>query len=191
MNIRGIAVLMMMAVVVSSCGDPSGPASCDPAVLVPGSIDLTALPGNYMLRFIVSSGLRTGASVSASLRLHPQQDSLIVLPDSSGNELATGTLDIDPATIGAADTGDPKATSDVAPGVGVYEFGDPESPQLVARVGSISNARGPALFDGAYFTLFLLRANAGGISGSWRSGSGPGFPPIPEARGRFCADRLP
>jgi hypothetical protein len=173
-----------------SCGDPAAPLSrCDP-LAVPSSptIVLAALPGRYTMRFVANEGVRAGDSALATLELWPQQAAL-ASPADGTTQPVVGRIDLDAASIGAADTGDPMAAGDSAPGVGVYVWNQAGTPQVLARIGSAANARGPLQFDGAWFTLFIERADVQIVSGSWRSGSAPAWPPIPEARGRFCADR--
>jgi hypothetical protein len=174
-----------------SCGDPAAPPSrCDPSVVpLPPPIVLSGLPGRYAVRFVVTGGIRAGDSALATLELRPQQVALSLLADGT-MQPAVGRIDVDASRIGAADTGDPMATSDSAPGVGIYISPQSGTPQVWARIGSSANARSPLQFDGAWFTWFIERADAQALAGSWRSGTSNTWPPVPEARGRFCADRI-
>ncbi len=176
---------------LTGCGNPQALAArCDPAGMpVAPAVSVDDISGDYAIHFIATAGTRSGDTVSAILELRDQDPDLTEMPDGSV-QTAVGDMDLPRNRLGVADTGDPLSTSDSAPGVGVYLEGDPASPSVVARVGSHANARGPASFDGAWFTLFFEKADANGIAGSWRSGMSPAFPPVSEARGRFCADRL-
>ena len=183
--------LALLSVPVSGCGNPQALAArCDPAGMpVAPAVSTEVLSGDYSIHFIATAGTRIGDTVSAVLELHDQDPDLTAMGDGS-IQAAVGDMDFPRGRLGVADTGDPLSTSDSAPGVGVYLDGDQAAPHVFARVGSRANARGPASFDGAWFTLFFEKADAYGIAGSWRSGMSPAFPPVSEARGRFCADRL-
>ena len=176
---------------ITGCGNPQALAArCDPAGRpVAPAVSVDALAGDYAIHFIATAGTRAGDTVSAILELRDQDPELTEMPDGSV-QTAVGDMNLPRGRLGVADTGDPLSTSDRAPGVGVYLDGDRAAASVVARVGSHANARGPASFDGAWFTLFFEKVDAFGIAGSWRSGASPAFPPVPEARGRFCADRL-
>lgn len=175
----------------SGCGNPQALAArCDPAGMpVAPAVATDGLSGDYAIHFIATAGARSGDTVSAVLELHDQDPDLTAMGDGT-IQAAVGDMDFPRGRLGVADTGDPLSTSDSAPGVGVYLDGDQPVPHVFARVGSRANARAPASFDGAWFTLFFEKADAIGIAGSWRSGVSPGFPLVPDARGRFCADRL-
>lgn len=154
--------------------------------------DAATLAGTYQLSLAASSGARAGAAVDGRLVLGPVDDAavapVLVLgrPDSTLRHPLAGTLELDPASLGAVSTGDFASLDPAAPGVLVIErrpVGRQAAVEITLRLGAEANRGGPARMDGGYFALTVRRLGADGFAGTWRSGGAPGN----EAAGSFCA----
>jgi hypothetical protein len=200
----GAAVLatVALAIVAVACRSPRPDvgSALDSCVeggppLTPGSA-AKGLAGSYRLSLTAESGLRTGTSAEGRLALLSRGDSaaapVVVLgvPDSSVTHPLAGTLELDPAAVGAVATGDLQSTDPAAPGVLVIERRRADAPvEITLRLGADANRGGKERFDGGYFALTVRRLGPKGFAGTWASGgaivpSGSG-----GARGTFCARR--
>jgi len=176
------------------------PSACAPdtAAASIAAVGIGALPGTYELAIAATDGPRAGQSVRGRLVLRRQDSSLIRVPFADTAVVITqpviGGTDVDPLAVGATRMGD-LASSDPpsAPGVGVYVNARSSGAitGVIIRLGSASNGRGPQAIDAGHFTLFVRRVAAGGIWGGWTSNPGAGGFVRPDARGYFCAVRLP
>jgi len=176
--------------------DSAMSAACAPAAQqAPAEMDLAQLNGGYTVTFVATEGPKAGQTVSGRLMLRAQEPALVSVPYADSNTVVNqpviGTLDVATDDIGAIRMGDLMATDAALPGVGVYVASRRGGPitGVVARVGSGSNARGLMAFDGGYFTLFVGRVGPGGIWGGWASSTGTTV--TSDARGHFCAEKLP
>lgn len=197
-----VAVLLLSAGSTAACQDtppfePSAvPAASCMAVTdaLPATTDLTPLRGVFELAVVAASGPRAGLEpIVASVSLRPQESSLVSLSEEATRTVAQpfiGASDIDPAALGAALLGSTSSMAPAQPGVAVYAARDAAGALvgLVARIGSLSNSRGPASIEGEHFTLFINRVAAGGFHGTWVSEHGAGMNAT-VVRGHFCASR--
>jgi hypothetical protein len=158
--------------------------------------DARTLAGTYELRLVAATGARAGVTADGRLVLHLTDDSavgpVLVLgrPDSSLSHPLAGTLALDPASIGAVETGDLASSDRSAPGALVIERRPARSEAPVAitiRLGAEANRGGPARFDGGYFALTVHRLGPDSFAGIWASGGAAG----PDSGGSFCARRTP
>ncbi|MEP6687753.1 MAG: hypothetical protein ABJC36_05345 [Gemmatimonadales bacterium] len=165
------------------------------AALTPRT-DARTLAGTYELDLVAATGARAGATAKGHLVLHVIDDSAMApvhvfgRPDSSLRHPLAGTLELDPASIGAVATGDLGSSDRSAPGALVIERrpATPEAPiAITIRLGAEANRGGPARFDGGYFALTVRRLGPGGFAGTWVSGGAAGE----EGGGSFCARRTP
>jgi hypothetical protein len=170
-------------------------AGCDTVAAQPAAtMDMTGLAGNYSITFFATRGLRSGHSVSGLLTLRAQDPAMIELPRADGVPMRqpyVGRLDVELDSIGAVQMGDLMTDDAAAPGFALYvahRLND-QVTEVLGRVGSVSNARGPSPIDAGHFTLFVRRVSTQGIWGGWSSNPGTGGFITPDAVGHFCALR--
>jgi hypothetical protein len=143
--------------------------------------------GAFVLTMIATRGERSADSAIGDLALHPQDSVLVEFART--RQPLVGTAAIALESVGAVRMGDLGSTDPRAPGVGVYEQrAESGAPTVIVRLGSISNARGPQVFDAGHTTLYVRRIARDGFAGGWASSAGSVFPPQ-ESRGYFCAMR--
>ena len=145
------------------------------------------MSGTFALTMITAAGERSADSATGSVALHPQDSGLADL-DGLRQSLV-GTANIELQSIGATRMGDLAATDPLAPGVAVYEQRVDGVAAVFVRLGSASNARGPAVFDAGHTTLYVRSITGDGFAGGWASSAGSAYP-MREARGYFCAVRV-
>lgn len=164
---------------VRDCRPVDGPLSA--------SASTASMSGDYALTMVATGGARDGRSVEGRISLHPQDSALVALEGAT--QPLVGTAEIALETVGAVLMGDLTGADGRGPGVGVYEQRPAgAAPTVVVRLGSVSNARGPAAFDAGHTTLYVRRIGEGAFAGGWASGAGSVSPPQ-ESRGYFCAVR--
>ena len=172
---------------------PATDACSAPGGRLPSTATAAGLAGEYHLRLVATAGPRSGAAVAGRLGLSPQADSLQVsvpmpgIRDTTTRYPLAGSLDIDPATVGAISTGDLRSVDGLAPGVLVIERHRPaadSAASILLRLGAEANRRGLVRFDGGYFALTVRRLDPAGFAGTWSSGTGS-----ETAAGYFCAER--
>jgi len=160
---------------------------------LPSDATADGLAGEYRVRIVATAGAKTGAAQDARLLLRPVDDSLrrpstvLGLRDSTTRLPLSGSIELDPAAVGAARTGDLLSLDPLAPGVLVLERHPirPDAPaEIMLRLGSDANRRGVVRYDGGYFALTVRRIGAGEFAGTWASGVATG-----GAEGYFCAER--
>jgi len=145
------------------------------------------MSGTFVLTMIATEGERSSDTAVGLIALHPQDSALAGI--GSYQEALVGTTDIALESVGATRMGDLTATDPLAPGVAVYEQRVAGSATVFVRLGSASNARGPAVFDAGHTTLYVRRIAEDGFAGGWASSAGSTYP-MQEARGYFCAVRV-
>ena len=96
-----------------------------------------------------------------------------------------GFTDIDLRAVGAHRVGDPASKNPNAPGALVLESDHDGKRRILLRLGAEANRRDRSLFDGAYTVLEVLKIDAGGFAGTWRSGAR-----LSRTGGYFCARRV-
>ena len=175
-------------------GSATAPVPCTaPSGVLPADASATGLAGTYRLQLVASRGARSGDSTSAELELVPVDDSLQTRPNTLGVPDTTvrypllGWTTIDPAAVGAIDTGQLESRDPAAPGVLVIERQTQrtEAPrEILLRLGAAANRGGRVRFDGGYFVLTVLRLEGGRFDGTWASAGGR-----QGAGGHFCARR--
>ena len=135
-------------------------------VRLPADARADDLRGAYRLELVASRGARTGDSTAAELELVLADDSLQSRPAASGLRDTTtryplvGWTTVDPAAVGATDTGPLGSRDPAAPGVLVIErqTRQAEAPkEILLRLGAEANRRDRLRFDGGYFALTVLR----------------------------------
>lgn len=169
---------------VAGMGEEAALLRCEPpgGQLAPGA-RAEELAGGYRLILETREGPRAGTRAEGELRLVPWQgEAGAVSPPPA----LSGTASLDPAAVGAPDTGDPSSEDPAAPGVLVFEIpaGGEESPSITLRLGHKVNRLDRLLFDAAWFVLRVRGIGPGGFHGAWDAG------PEPAAGGHFCAVRL-
>jgi len=199
MNQRTRAWLPALPLVLAchSARPEANPAASDTCSAPSGQLSPTAsadgLQGEYRLHVAATAGPRSGTEVDGLLRLRPMDDSLRVpppllgIPDTTTRYVLAGSVELDPAAIGATPTGDLGSLSPLAPGVLVIERHPPRqdaSAEILLRFGAEANRRGVVRFDGGYFVLIIRGIADRGFVGSWASGTVG-----PAAEGYFCAER--
>ena len=159
-------------------GDEAVVQACAPVehALVATST-LAPMAGTYSLTLV--SDAETPASTEGRLTLVTVPAALREM-GGSGTPLA-GSTDVDVEAVGALRMGDLGSTDPMAPGVLVIETAPTN---ILLRLGSESNRRDEASFDGGYTILTVHQIANGGFDGNWRSGSRDG-----TTRGYFCARR--
>ena len=171
----------------------AGDGCAAPTRQVSPGANAAALAGEYRVRFIATRGPAAGAHTDARLRLVPRADSLqraapiLGVRDTTTRYPLAGSIDLEPATLGAVATGNPDSADPLAPGVLVIERHptDPvASTSIILRVGADANRRGPARFDGGYFALTVREMQPDRFAGTWSSGTAG-----EAAAGHFCAER--
>ncbi|TMC61281.1 MAG: hypothetical protein E6J17_08730 [Chloroflexi bacterium] len=175
-------------------GARSTAGDCAPSTeLLPSDATADGLAGKYRVRIVATAGAKTGAVQDARLLLRPVDDSLrrpstvLGLRDSTTRLPLSGSIELDPAAVGAARTGDLLSLDPLAPGVLVLERHPirPDAPaEIMLRLGSDANRRGVVRYDGGYFALTVRRIGAGEFAGTWASGVA-----TEGAEGYFCAKR--
>jgi len=152
------------------------------------STSTASMSGDYALTMVATGGARDGRSVEGRISLHPQDSAFVALEGAT--QPLVGTAEIVLETVGAVLMGDLTGADSRGPGVGVYEQRPAgAAPTVVLRLGSASNARGPAVFDAGHTTLYVRRIAGDGFAGGWASSAGSVYP-MQEARGYFCAVRV-
>jgi hypothetical protein len=174
--------------------DAQSRADCAPSTeRLPSDATADGLAGEYRVRIVATAGVKKGATEAARLLLRPVEDSLrgpstvLGLHDSTTRRPLSGTIEIDPAALGAARTGDLLSLDPLAPGVLVLERHPvrPDAPaEIMLRLGSDANRRGVVRYDGGYFALTVRRIGAAEFAGTWASGAA-----TESAEGYFCAER--
>jgi hypothetical protein len=175
-------------------GAQPAPGDCAPSTeRLPSDATADGLAGEYRVRIVATGGVKKGAAQDARLLLQPVEDSLrrlstvLGLRDSTTRLPLSGTIELDPSTLGAAHTGDLRSLDPLAPGVLVLERHPvrPDAPaEIMLRLGSDANRRGIVRYDGGYFALTVRRIGAAEFAGTWASGVG-----TEGAAGYFCAER--
>lgn len=167
---------------------PCGPAPADLAT----DFSADSLAGSFRLIMVSSAGDSVGAWSDGKVELVLYEPNLRVIrgPDGSVNPNAEmvlyGSATIDPAAVGAEDTGDTESMDVMRPGVTVSSARDNAGVlRVTMRIGARSNRRGDLRFDGAYTALRVEHVNDGGFYGTWASGSTSGE----SAAGFFCATK--
>jgi hypothetical protein len=173
---------------LSTAGD------CAPSTeRLPSDATADRLAGEYRVRVVATAGAKTGARQDARLLLRPVDDSLrrpstvLGLRDSTTRLPLSGSIELDPAAVGAARTGDLLSLDPLAPGVLVLERHPvrPDAPaEIILRLGSDANRRGVVRYDGGYFALTVRQIGAAEFAGTWASGVA-----TEGAEGYFCAER--
>jgi len=182
----GITAAFLITGCASSAA-PSDPTACGPVqASFPPSATVSPMVGRFTITMAATVGATAGASVAGSMIL-VARDSSLVEPSAYSQPLV-GTADIALEAVGAVRMGDLAATDPLAPGVAVYEQQVAGTTTVLVRLGSASNARGPAAFDAGHTTLYVRRIAADGFAGGWASSAGSTYP-MQEARGYFCAVR--
>jgi hypothetical protein len=193
--------LAFTAVVACHAARPApSPASeatinCEPPR---GSLPATAtadgLAGSFRLHIVATTGPTPGRWVEGALSLAPVSDpaerSVVVMGtrDPTSAYALAGAAELDPASLGAASTGDLSSTDPAAPGVLVIERhpGNPGAgTEIILRLGAEANRRERLRYDGGYFALLVRGIGPRGFTGTWSSGSGSS-----SATGYFCAERV-
>ena len=160
--------------------EPAADACSAPAGELARAASAAGLAGEYQVRLTATHGPRSGAVARGRLLLQPRQDSLQLaepLPgvrDTTTRYPLAGSLDIDPAALGAAATGDLGSADALAPGVLVIErhpLAADRPASIMLRLGAEANRRGRARFDGGYFALTVRRLDPDRFAGSWSSGT--------------------
>lgn len=145
------------------------------------SSSVAALAGDYRL-FMTNDEMSEKLS-AGRLELHAPPGDRV----GEAAPVLTGATDIDAETLDAMIPGDARSTDEVAPGVGVYAFDNPDrTPGLtvVVRLGAEANRSDRQRFDGAHTTLRVTSIAASRFGGTWESADGQR-----EASGDFCAVR--
>ena len=184
---------------LSACHHRRAPASliaaCDTVAAQPATqFDPSMMNGGYRVTFIATGGLRSGHAAIGRMMLRPQDASLLTIEPHDGVEVTQpviGQLDLAIDSVGAVRMGDLMAADAAMPGLAFYVTHRPggEVSGIIGRVGSVSNARGPAPIDAGHFTLFVRQVTPNGIWGGWTSNPGTGGLITPDAAGHFCALR--
>ena len=192
---------LVLATLAAACGTarpeaaPAADSCREGGAALTAASDAAALAGTYRLGLMASSGPREGASADGRLVLRPLDDSsaapvlVLGLPDPSLRHPLAGTLQVDRASVGAAETGDLASLDPAAPGVLAIERrpANPEAAvELTIRLGAEANRQGRTRFDGGYFALVVRRLGTTGFAGTWTSGGTGGDS---AAAGTFCARR--
>ena len=162
---------------VLGCAPRGGavPDGCQPvAYALQAGTSARDLTGSHAVTLIATAGDSAGRATTGRLDLSQgsRPDAVLV----GGGELAL-------EAVGALRLGDLATSADSAPGVLVMQSGA-DRPTILLRLGSEANAAGVVRFDGGYTVLEVLRVDAGGFAGSWRSGVSSD-----AATGHFCARR--
>ena len=194
--VRGLGVVAAMSFTVACAGGPgqsdgepsegrgaqtpgSGEAIVQACVPVEHSLvatsTLASMAGTYSLTLM--SGAEMPVSAEGRLTLAEVPAALREM-GGAATPLA-GSTDVDVQAVGALRMGDLGSTDPNAPGVLVIETAPTN---ILLRLGSESNRRDEASFDGGYTILTVHRIANGGFDGNWRSGSRDG-----TTRGYFCA----
>jgi hypothetical protein len=195
------AVAALAAAMACHSAKPEAQPATDPCRPPTGSLPSTAtaggLAGDYRLHITATAGSSAGRWTEAALRLRPRDDSARVvvvlgIRDTSSSLPLSGTTDLDPAALGAVQTGSLTAEDPEAPGVLVIEH-HPARPdagaEIMLRLGAGANRRGVVRYDGGYFALTVRSMGPGGFEGTWSSGVG-GAGVGGGAEGYFCAERI-
>jgi hypothetical protein len=157
---------------------------------LPASASTAEMRGEFSLTMVATAGADSGRTAVGRVTLVSQDSGLIAA--ERAQQPLRGTAEIALEDVGAVRMGALGATDPRAPGVAVYEQRAPVTgvPTVVVRLGSASNARGPAVFDAGHTTFYVRRIAREGFFGGWASSAGSTYPRR-RAEGYFCAVRRP
>lgn len=190
----GLSALLPALTCRSSADSPS-PQQCAPVSSeLPATSSAQELAGEYRLRLVATSGVKTGSAVEGPLKLMDQRPELRhrLLPggatDSSVIHPAYGATEIELSEVDAVLMGSTTSMDPLQPGVLVVERherpGQPARAEIVIRLGSEANRRDRQRVDGGYMALRVRQLAPHGFSGTWGSGiTGE------RSGGYFCAVR--
>jgi hypothetical protein len=198
---RAATLMNFPAILVALCAcrtstDRPSPQECAPITSeLPDTSSIREFAGEYQLKLIATSGVKSGSTVEGTLKLVRQNPDLRyrTLPeagvvDSSVVHPLYGAAEIDLSGVDAVQVGSTTSLDPIQPGALVLERharpGQPPQAEIILRLGSEANRRDRQRVDGGYMALRVRQVTATGFSGSWSSG-------IMRERsaGYFCAVR--